>query len=377
MALFRLPQKHLPMFKALCNTTIKHLDLKQKNKVPLLGRKLYNAFSRALGHRDFNSLLQDSNKYTDGVFDWDGFYKRLESGLRSEFGESVDVMDVQVALGGACSELSEEYEAIQGRGFPRSSSDGFGVDMILETARKLSSDNDILRIKYLSGAATSNTCTPPHKNNSTEIGMKEYLDQSPVMSINLGDSPEANELATSSFIKPLIERQEKEIEVERRRLRQLLDKTGSSLISSICEHKIADEISGNGRYEFHCLVCGYRIAPDSNHSFISPTPGDFEIANYLAGGKPKQPVYYIAVDHMKAIVNEAGNKYSGYDFGESNDDEVLEKLLALRDTTYESYIKLSRATTLLSSLKTGKMLGWANSGLNDIMRALNARRMPR
>ncbi|WP_339674223.1 hypothetical protein [Dasania marina] len=57
---FRLPENHLPMFKALSNTTARHLS--KKESVPLLGSNLYNA------------LIQCSRLYGKGSMDWRAFY---------------------------------------------------------------------------------------------------------------------------------------------------------------------------------------------------------------------------------------------------------------------------------------------------------------
>ncbi len=62
MTPFRLPESHLPMFKA--------------GKL-LLGRKLYNSFSKTMGHKDFNALMFDSKEYGAGTFNSSEFLSRI------------------------------------------------------------------------------------------------------------------------------------------------------------------------------------------------------------------------------------------------------------------------------------------------------------
>ncbi|MFA0809344.1 hypothetical protein [Microbulbifer epialgicus] len=176
-------------------------------------------------------------------------------------------------------------------------------------------------------------------------------------------TPSDNQSWTDIIIPPSSEPKGsiQEIKRERRRIRQLLPKTGSSLMSAICEHKIIGAIDNN---EPHCLVCGYHGRPTTQNSL---TPDD--------GDKSRQPVYYVSISDIRAIVKEAGNKYRGLEFGDSDADKILSLLLAIEDKTYNSYVKLSKATTLLRSLETTKMPGGANKGLNDIIRALNTRRV--
>ncbi len=88
MAPFRLPEKHLAMFKALCNATAQHLP--NKGSVPLLGRKLYNRFSEALGHKDFNALQQDARQYGNGHFLWHEFAERLKTRLHQSLRTELD-----------------------------------------------------------------------------------------------------------------------------------------------------------------------------------------------------------------------------------------------------------------------------------------------
>jgi hypothetical protein len=111
MALFRLPEKYLPMFKALCNVTIQNLPSKTDNNVPVIGRKLYNAFARSLGHKDHIALQRDSKAYGDGKFAFDAFLWRLVKNVPSTIFEG-NKEEFAVALDNACLKLEELYSII-------------------------------------------------------------------------------------------------------------------------------------------------------------------------------------------------------------------------------------------------------------------------
>lgn len=82
MALLRLPQAFLPVFKEICNL-VGH-EIKSARNVPILGNKLYDGFSRALAHKNYSSLKLDSNAYGDGPFKVTDFQQRLIENLHKE-----------------------------------------------------------------------------------------------------------------------------------------------------------------------------------------------------------------------------------------------------------------------------------------------------
>jgi hypothetical protein len=109
MARFRLPEKQLPLFKDFCNVTARNLAT--GSELPLIGRKLYDSFSRALSHQHYKALLNDSKSYGKGHFDWSDFYFRLMANLHESLGESQQV--TYEALIAAQLELRDKYDVMQ------------------------------------------------------------------------------------------------------------------------------------------------------------------------------------------------------------------------------------------------------------------------
>lgn len=109
MAPFRLPEKQLPLFKDFCNVTARNLAT--GGELPLIGRKLYDSFSRALSHQHYKALLNDSKSYGKGHFDWSDFYFRLMANLHESLGEAQEV--TYEALTAAQLELRDKYDVMQ------------------------------------------------------------------------------------------------------------------------------------------------------------------------------------------------------------------------------------------------------------------------
>jgi len=105
---FRLPVNRLPLFKDLANHTADHLAKLAAFRPR--GKKLYNAFSTPLGHKDFDALLADAMQYGDGPFVWQTFSSRVLSELHSSLGCSRP--DVLEAFGKACVQLNLTYSDI-------------------------------------------------------------------------------------------------------------------------------------------------------------------------------------------------------------------------------------------------------------------------
>ncbi len=102
MTTFRLPKNCLSLFKDLSNSTIDNLyGLTPK----LRGAKLYNAFSRPLGHKDFNALQADSKTYGLGEFNPHELVDALKSKtsgvhvhLGYEWDQTVKALDIACSL---------------------------------------------------------------------------------------------------------------------------------------------------------------------------------------------------------------------------------------------------------------------------------------
>lgn len=102
MTTFRLPENCLSLFKDLSNSTIDNLyGLTPK----LRGAKLYNAFSRPLGHKDFNALQADSKTYGLGEFNPHELVDALKSKtsgvhvhLGYEWDQTVKALDIACSL---------------------------------------------------------------------------------------------------------------------------------------------------------------------------------------------------------------------------------------------------------------------------------------
>lgn len=149
-----------------------------------------------------------------------------------------------------------------------------------------------------------------------------------------------------------------EIKKARKDIRSKLPSSNTSLMTAICDHKHSVDI--NHEKAIHCLICGYNGDPEQ----LPPLPTDV-----------KQPVFLIHEDYAEAIIKEAGNKYDGYELGETTSYQLLDQLTLL-PRHWETFITMADITRMIKGFETNKMPGGANRSLDNIFRAINARKTP-
>ena len=104
---FRLPLSLIPFFKAFCNATILHLQVKKSWPH---GLKLYTIFAKSLNYADFNALFYDAKNYNEGPMDWENFDKLLNLNLGQRIG--ITSFGVQFATAKAYKDLAIDFKSI-------------------------------------------------------------------------------------------------------------------------------------------------------------------------------------------------------------------------------------------------------------------------
>lgn len=89
--------------------------------------------------------------------------------------------------------------------------------------------------------------------------------------------------------------------------------------------------------------------------------------------KPTQVPFVIArqkvIEIIRSVEAKGGYRYSGYAFGESNPDALVELVQALPSN--DDTLKVSKVANEIKRHETGKLPGNANAAINLIIKLIN------